>query len=175
MARTSAKATEETVPSEPVTETITYVPGEGDPTSVKWCGIVFQANVPKEITGHAGGTDHEQLRYQLIESARANKHFHVGAGRPKRVANSAPKTPVEYRQHMVAWLQDPAIDHAEALIMRMAKERDLREACEVGTDDYAYLSTLFMPKLHELAKADDLTPGQVASLWVSHGFNEMPW
>jgi len=75
----------------------------------------------------------------------------------------------------VAWLKDPNLDHAEKLIARYAKDRDLREVCEVGADDYSWLATLFMPKLHDLAKGDELTEGQVASLWINHGFNQLDW
>lgn len=178
MARAQVQAQrniEETATVEPVTETITYVPGEGDPSSIKWCGHTFQANMPKDITGHAEGSEREKLNMQLIERARDNKHFLVGNARVKRDALTEPKTAQEYRAYMVAWLKEPSLDHAEALIARFAKERELREACEVGGDDYSYLETLFMPKLHELAKADELTQGQIASLWVNHGINQLPW
>lgn len=158
-----------------VTETITYIPGEGDPSSVKWCGHVFQANVPKEITGAAEGSDREKLNLQLIERARDNRHFRVGNARVRRDAMTEPKTAEEYRAYMVGWLKDPAIDHAETLIARFVRDRELQEMCEVGADDYAFLSTLFMPRLHELAKADELTEGQVASMWINHGVNQLPW
>jgi hypothetical protein len=67
------------------------------------------------------------------------------------------------------------IEHADELIARFAKDRELQLACEVGSDDFAYLGTLFMPRLYDLAKADDLTAQQVSSLWISHGFNVLPW
>lgn len=162
-------------PAEPVTETVTYLAGQGDPSSVKWGGHVFQANVPKEITGHTEGTEREKLNHSVIESARTNKHFRVGNARPKRDVMAMPKTAEEYRAYAIDWLKDPSIDHAETLIARFAKDRELRAMCEVGSDDYSYLSTLFMPRLYELARADELTDGQVASLWINHGFNELPW
>jgi hypothetical protein len=176
MARANAKVNEEmSAASEPVTETITYVPGEGDPSTIKWCGIVFQANVGKEITGHAEGSERERLHHHLIESARTNKFFLVGNARVKRDAMGPPKTAEQYRATMIEWLKDPALDHADKLIARFARDRELQAACEVGADDFSYLSTLFMPRLHELAKADELTEGQVASLWLNHGINQLPW
>lgn len=162
-------------PSEPVTESITYIPGPMDPSVITWCGHKFQANVPKEITGHAEGTQREQLNMQLITSARDNKHFAVGNARPKRDSGELPKTAEEYRAYMVGWLKQPGVEHAEQLIARFARDRDLQLVCEVGSDDYAYLATLFMPKLHELARADELTDGQVANIWVNHGINQLPW
>lgn len=159
----------------PVTETITYLPGEGDKPFAIWCGHKFDANVPKEIKGHAAGTQQEKLNAHLIERARDNKHFRVGNAKAKRDPVKTPTTPEEYRAYAVEWIKDPAIQHADDLIGRLAKDRELRTVCEVGSDDYAWLSTLFMPKLHELSKGDELTDGQVAALWVQHGFNELPW
>jgi hypothetical protein len=75
---------------EPVTETITYVPGPLDPVTVKWAGHTFQANVPKEITGRADGSSSEKLNAHLIERARENKSFLVGNARPKREATTLP-------------------------------------------------------------------------------------
>lgn len=161
--------------TKPVTESITYIPGQGDPASIKWCGHTFHANVPKEITGHPEGTQSEQLSHHLIERARDNKHFKVGNNRPKRDAMVQPKTAEEYRAYMVGWLQDPAIQTTNQLIARFAKDRELQAACEVGADDYSYLATLFTPKLYELAKADELTDQQVATIWIQNGINQLPW
>lgn len=170
------KIAKDTAPAvESVTETITYLPGPMDPSSTKWGGIAFHANVAKEITGHAEGTEREKLNLHLIERARENKHFRVGNSRAKRDPMAAPKTAEEYRAYMVEWLKDPAIDHADTLIARFARDRELQMVCEVGSDDYSYLATLFMPKLHELAHADELTEGQIASLWIGHGINQLPW
>ena len=172
---TVADAEPEEIPAEAVTETITYIPGDGDPVSVLWGGHTFKANVPKEITGHPDGTEREKLNMHMIERARDNKTFTVGNAKPKREQKRAPETAEQYRGYMIDWLQDPAIQHAEDLIARFAKDRTLRAACEVGSDDYSYLSTLFMPRLHKLATADELTEGQVSHLWMQHGFNELPW
>jgi hypothetical protein len=176
MARNPRPSDDQAAAIEPVTETITYVPGPMDPVHTKWCGHTFQANVPKEITGHAEGTERERLNMHLIERARENKHFTVGSGRPaRRERNALPKTADEYKAYMIEWVKDPSIDHAAGLIARFTRDRDLQAACEVGSDDFAYLGTLFMPKLHELARADELTEGQVAQLWVNAGFNQLPW
>lgn len=162
--------------AEAVTETITYMPGPMDPAVTKWCGHTFQANVGKDITGHPDGSAAEKLNHQLIEAARTNKHFKVGSARtPARETRELPKTAEEYRRYAVAWIKDPEIQTTEQLITRFARDRDLQFACEVGADDYAWLSTLFMPKLHELAKADELTEGQVASIWINHGVMQLPW
>ena len=176
MART-ARAMNETdsMPVEPVTESITYIPGPMDPVTVKWCGHTFQANVPKEITGNAEGSDRDKLNMLLIERARENKHFMVGNARPKRNAMAEPKTAEEYRAYMVGWMQDSAIQHADQMIARFARDRELQLACEVGSDDYSYLGTLFMPRLSDLARADELSEGQIASLWINHGVNQLPW
>lgn len=167
--------TDEVAEAKPVTESITYLPGEGDPSTIKWCGHTFQANVPKEITGHAEGTERDKLNLQLIERARENKHFKVGNVRPKRDLQALPKTAEQYRAYVVGWLQDPSIQHADQLIKRFARDRDLQASCEVGADDYTYLATLFMPKLHELAKGDELTEQQVAAIWIQNGINQLPW
>lgn len=176
MARVAAKLSDETsVTSEAVTETITYVPGPMDPPLVKWGGHTFHANIPKEITGHAEGSAREKLNLNMIESARGNKYYRVGNARATRDVAALPNTSNEYRAYMVDWLKDPSLDHAEKLIARFVRDRDLQLSCEVGADDYAYLATLFMPRLHELSHADELNEGQVASLWVNHGVNQLPW
>ena len=167
---------EETLPiSEPVTETLIYVPGEGDPPIVQWGGHKFHANVPKEITGNADGSERDRLNLHIIERARDNKHFRVSGQKPKRDPAALPKTAEEYRAYMITWLKDPAIQHADDLIARFTKDRELQSMCEVGADDYAYLGTLFMPRLHELARADELKTEQVAQLWLQHGVNQLPW
>jgi hypothetical protein len=175
MARTE-RIVEKAEPTvEPVTETITYTPGQNDPAVVKWCGQTFHANVPKDITGHAEGSVKEQLNFHLIQSARDNKHFKVGNAKPKRDPAALPTTAEGYRSYMVEWLKDPSIQHADELIARFARDRELQATCEVGSDDYSYLSTLFMPKLHELARGDDLNEPQVAAIWIQNCFNVLPW
>lgn len=176
MARQPKSSDDAAPAAEPVTETITYVPGPMDPPHVKWGGHTFQANMAKEITGHAEGSERDRLNLHVIERARENKHFVVGNARaPRRERSVLPKTAEEYKAYAIEWMKDPSIDHAAGLIARFARDRDLQAACEVGSDDFAYLGTLFMPRLHELAKADELTEGQVAQLWVNAGFNQLPW
>jgi hypothetical protein len=177
MARAPKPIEQGEAPTEPVTETITYIPGSGDPSSVKWGGHVFQANVPKEITGHLEGSEREKMNMHLIERARENKTFKVGSAsaRPKRETAALPRTAEEYRAYVIDWLKDPNIEHADQLIARWARDRDLQMACEVGADDYSYIATLFMPKLHELARADELTEAQLSSVWINHGINQLPW
>ena len=54
-------------PEAPKTEQVTYTPGPDDPTSVKWHGYTFHANVPKAVANA-----------DLVERARGNKFFKVG-------------------------------------------------------------------------------------------------
>lgn len=162
----------------PVTTTLTYLPVDGDPVTNKWCGITFRANVPVELTGHHDGSEREQLNMWMIENAKGSSSYAVGnnSGPSRRsAAFSKPTTADQYRAYMIAWLQDSSIQHADQLIARFARDREVQASCEVGSDDYAYLATLFMPKLHDMAKADELTEGQVAQLWVNHGINQLPW
>jgi hypothetical protein len=159
-----------------VTETITYVPGQHDPAHVKWGNFTFQANVPKEVTGNPDGTSSEKLNHHIIESARNNPCFVVGKDKPaRRDKASAPKNAREYSAYFIDWLKDGHFETAEELIARFAKDRDLQAKCEVGPDDFAYLGTLFNPRLADLAKAEALTEPQVAAIWISHGINQLPW
>lgn len=157
-----------------VTETITYVPGHGDLPTATWCGHVFHANVPKEITGHPDGSKAEQLNHHLIERARENKFFTVGGKARRRDARALPQTAEEYRVYFIDWMNQE-YQGASDMIARFARDRELQAACEVGSDDYAYLGSLFMPKLWDMAKADELTEQQVAQLWVNNGINQLPW
>lgn len=160
---------------DPVVETITYIPGPMDPVYTTWCGHKFEANIPKEIRGNAAGTEREKLNATLIERARDNKSFRVGNAKPRRDPAKDPTTAEEYRHYIVEWMKSTAFDHAEDLIVRFAKDRDLQHLCGVGTDDYEFIGTLFMPKLHELAKRDELSEPQLGAVWLRHGFNQLPW
>lgn len=176
MARTAQRVSEEPSETGPVTETITYLPGQMDPPVIKWGGHTFHANTPKEITGNAKGSERDRINLQVIERARENKHFKVGSGsKARRPEKALPTTAEEYRAYAVDWIKDPAIEHADELIGRFARDRELQLACEVGADDFSYLATLFMPRLHELSRADELSEPQVASLWINHGINQLPW
>lgn len=183
MARANNQASEETVSKGPFTETITYTPGHGDPVVTQWGGHTFHANKPKEVTCHPEGTARERLNAELVELARSNPHFTVGTGGPARKAKASKmiETPEQYRSHLAEWMKEvgpdgqPVIKSAAQLIERFAKERDMRTMAEVGASDYDLIGTLLMPKLSDLAKADELTAEQVASIWRQHGFNELPW
>lgn len=181
MARDSASRSKETLPMlEAVTDTITYVPGDGDPVSVKWGGHIFHANVPKEITGHPDGTQAQQLNHELLTAARSNPHFRRGSEKGERKAAREPRTPAEYRAHFVNWLRDAKADgdegtNVDGLIARFCCDKPLQEACGCGSDDFMFMGELFMPKLHEFAKADGLNDQQVSAAWVNHGVNQLPW
>jgi hypothetical protein len=161
-------------PAEPVTETITYVPGEMDKPSVTWCGHTFKANVPLTITGHAEGSNQDKLNLHMIERARDNKHFTIGGAKKKRDPSAPPETAEQYRSYFAQWMQG-TFDHAEELVERFARDRELQARCQIGTDDYAYIGQLIEPKLHQLATGDDLNDLQIAALWARHGFNVLPW
>jgi hypothetical protein len=174
----------EEVAAKPYRETITYVPGNGDPVVTLWGGHTFRANEPKELVAHAEGTARERLNHEIIELARDNKHFTVGSGastRSRRKAAVMVETPEQYRAHLADWMKEvgadgqPVVKSASQLVERFAKERDMRTMAEVGASDYDLIGALFMPKLHDLAKADELTADQVTALWRQHGFNELPW
>lgn len=153
----------------PLGEQITYLPGEGDSPSVKWHGLVFHANVPKSVT-----------KQELIDQAKGNKFFKVGSfdtakdsiAAPEAVAAS-PKTSAEYRAHFVGWFKK--VTDINNLVDTWAKEQPMRDACEVGADDYSYIGTLFHPKMHELAKAAGLSEGQLAELWARFGVFQLPF
>lgn len=132
---------------ESATETVTYLPAEGDRSSVKWAGHVFHANVPKQVDVTKHG--------ELIEAARKNKFFKVGAfdaskDRVPVEETPLPKTSDQYRAWCVAWLAKCESD-AEFVDRWMGEEK-LREECGVGTDDIDYLNTLILPKRAELKK-----------------------
>lgn len=166
-------------PPQEVIENVTYLPGPMDPPIVKWAGYTFQANVPKQLTGHEEGhpdaTERTRMNMHIIERARENKHFQVGSEKKRRDKQALPTNADEYRAYAIEWLKDPAIDSVDALIGRFAQDRNLQQACEVGSDDFERIASLFMPRLGDLAKADGLTEQQIAQVWVNHGIMQLPW
>lgn len=162
--------------TKPVEETITYEPGLQDPPSTRWGGHTFHANVPKKITGRPDGTEQERINHHIIERVRdGNPSFTAGdAKAPKKKKVELPTDANGYKAYMIGWLQDQ-FDSAEALIERFVRDRDLQITCEVGAEDFAYLGSLFLPKLSKLAKADDMSEGQIASAWLRHGVNQLPF
>jgi hypothetical protein len=137
-----------------VSETITYVPGEGDPATVKWGNIVFEANKPQTINGHTGDplkkecTKQERLNADIIERARKNKFFRVGTFDMRRDGvkveiPEGPQNAAQYRAHAAAWL--PTVTSVDELDKKWISEERLRRECEVGGDDIDYLMSLFTP------------------------------
>ena len=172
MAKAPATAESEKVAS--VTDTIMYLPGPMDPPTTTWGGLVFKANVPREITGNPDGTNREKLNHELLVSARHNKFFQLGSGGSRKADTTlTPTTAKGYRAHVVNWLN--ACENVDELMTMWARDKDLRTACEVGTDDFDYLGSLIKPKLSELAKSEGLLEPRVGELWVQHGVNELPW
>lgn len=169
------------------TELVTYLPGDGDPHTVKWGGHTFHANVATPVA-YVDFADPEAAPHPnktLVERARGNKHFKVGDEKKPAAGPAQPTTPEQYRAHVVAWLKDIGRDAVnsnamtagctEALIRRWADDAKLREVCGVGTDDYIYLRSLIDPKLSECQRADELNNEQLRELWVKHGIMELPW
>lgn len=125
---------------------VTYRPGPEDPPIVKWSGHTFHANVPKFV-------EHPEL----LEKARQNKFFKVGAFGPgdaveTREETGLPKTPEQYRAHAVAWLK--TTQSVEELDQTWRKEETLRHDCGVGSDDIDLLNGLIDPLRAELRKRD---------------------
>jgi hypothetical protein len=144
-------------------EIVTYRPGEGDPSSCKWRGIEFKANVPVRIKN----VDH-------VDAARGNKFFHVGSDKPEDAGpRGAPKTAMEYRGHVVDWME--RVRSIDDLAACWSADRGLREKCEVGQDDVSFLGTLVEPKLRQLRLEAGLTEMDVAGIWVKHGVLDLPW
>lgn len=146
----------------PIGEELVYLPGRDDPSTVKWRGILFEANVPKRVTDSG-----------MIAAARENPFYRVGNAAPASRRNESPKTGAAYRVHAVNWIRSSAA--VEDLVRHWRDEANLRNSCEVGADDIAYLGSLIDPKLQDLAKAEELDPQQVARIWIRHGILELPW
>lgn len=143
-------------------EDLTYCPGEGDPSTCKWRGIEFKANVPVRVTN----AEH-------IAAARGNKFFRVGSERKNDAPIGSPKTAMEYRAHVVDWIKECAtVDQVASL---WGADRNLRVKCEVGQDDIDFLGTLVEPKLRALRLQEGLSEMKVAEIWVKHGVLEFPW
>lgn len=173
------RAADESAPELKDMIAITYMPGEGDPPSIKWRNRTFHANVPKQISD----LDH-------IEAAKGNKHFKVGPFDPDKDKppspdfTGTPKTSDEYRAHVVAWLKklkaanergEPNVTGIDDMIKQWAAEQHLRELCDVGSDDYSFISQLFLPKMHELQKVAELNDKQLADKWGSYGIFQLPF
>lgn len=141
---------------------VTYKPRDGDPASVVWCGVKFEANLPKEtnqpeIVALAGSNP-----WFVCEGKDIDAKAQVAKTAPK--VAKAPKTPEEYRAYAIEWLKaaqpDPEIAAkdadraslacAKSIETRYAAEEPLREKCGWGTDDDALLQTIFYPKLATL-------------------------
>ena len=146
-------------------EDLTYLPGEGDPHTIRWRGIEFKANSPVRIA--------EKDRPGMIEAARGNRTFRVGAGSANDEMRGPPTTAMAYRGHVVEWIKD--VDSVDQLVAHWAADRQLRASCEVGQDDISYLGTLVEPKLRALRLKEGLNDMQVANIWVKHGVLDLPW
>lgn len=164
-----------------MSEQVTYVPGEEGPTSVKWAGHVFHANVPKtvEYIEYADEDAKPHPNKALVEKARGNRFFRVGAFDPNSEHplpegfTGEPKTSDQYRAHVVGWLKKTA--DINDMVQRWVSEANLREMCEFGSDDYIWLGSLFLPKMHDLAKQAGMNDNQLSALWQQHGVMQLPF
>lgn len=123
-------------------EPVTYLPQDGDPAKTRWRGTMFHANIPVAISDP-----------DMLAAARSNKFFHVGEGAPHVVVEETlePKTPEQYRAHVVGWLK--TVETMRELDDKWEAEEVLRIHVGAGTDDIEYLKTLLGPKREELRKA----------------------
>jgi len=145
-----------------IEELVTYLPGEGDPVKTKWRGVEFTANVPTRVTNK----DH-------LAAARANRFYRVGNDAPQENPNRAPTDAMEYRGHVLGWME--GVSTIEQLVKNWAQDRDVRLKCETGHDDISYLGTLIEPKLRQMRLSEGLSESQVAELWMRYGVFELPW
>lgn len=143
-------------------EDVTYIPGREDPPIAKWRGYEFMANVPLKI-----------MDRDLIESARGNRFFRVGDQAPSGALNEPPKTSMQYRAHVLAWIN--AISTIDEMAKRWSADARLRTECEVGDDDIAWLGTLVEPRLHKMRMEAGLKEVDVAKIFVKHGVTQLPW
>lgn len=146
-------------------EDLTYLPGPGDPLTTHWRGVAFKAGETIRVT--------DPLH---IEAARTNRFFRVGKGDPKdtgRNPNDGPKTAMEYRAHVVAWIK--TCDSVEGLVKHWADDRVLRQTCEVGDDDVKWLGTLAEPVLYDLRRKQGMSDTDVARVWIKYGVLDLPW
>lgn len=147
-------------------EELTYLPGPGDPPTTKWRGVEFKANIPVRVTV----AEH-------IEAARTNRFFRVGKGDPNKPAghnpNDGPKTAMEYRAHVVAWIK--TCNSVEDLVKHWSDDRVLRQTCEVGDDDIKWLGTMAEPILRDLRMKQGMSDSDVARVWVKYGVLDLPW
>lgn len=146
-------------------EELTYLPGPGDPATIKWRGVEFKANIPKRITD----ADH-------IAAARLNRFFRVGKDDPKdpgRNPNDGPKTPMEYRAHVIAWIK--TCESVEDVVKHWSDDRVLRQTCEVGSDDITWLGAIVEPKLSDFRRKEGMSDAAVASVWIKYGVLDLPW
>jgi hypothetical protein len=152
-------------PREEAGEDVVYLPGPGDPATIKWRGLEFRANVPRRIADA-----------HHIEAARTNRFFRVGKGDPKdqgRNPNEGPKNPMEYRAHVVAWIK--TCNSVEDVIRHWSDDRVLRQTCEVGDDDIKWLGTMAEPVLADLRKKQGMSDADVMRVWIKYGVLDLPW
>jgi len=145
-----------------VVETITYMPGKGDPDVCSWRRMTFPAGVPVEVSDAS-----------MIKAARGNRYFHVGSGIPAKNPNRGPDDDMSYRGHVVEWLKETTT--VDQLAEKWASEETLRQQCEIGDVGIRYLGTLIEPKLRDMALMEGLDSVAVAKLFIKHGILMLPW
>lgn len=153
---------EDAAASEAAVETLTYMPGKGDPDVCSWRRMTFPAGVPVEVTDA-----------EMIKAARGNRYFHVGSGLPAKNPNRGPDDDMSYRAHVVEWLKD--VTTVDQLVSKWASEETLRHQCEIGDVGIRYLGTLIDPKLRDMALMEGLNSVAVAEIFIKHGILMIPW
>lgn len=145
-------------------EDVTYFPGDGDPRIVKWRGQEFRAGETKRV---------KDLSH--VDAARGNSHFRVGKdGAHGDNPNRGPSDSMQYRGHVLAWLNDAEIG-VEKFIQKWSEEKRMREQCGVGEDDIRWLGTLLEPRLRQMRMREGMSDRQVADIWIKYGILDIPW
>lgn len=157
---------------------VTYRPSDdlGDPPFVRWNGVLFRANVPVLLDPAKHYVDDVPLvatkegengvivnvtrraRMSMIQLAKDNHTFEVEgcerAARPGRIKGRVPDTSDQYRQYALIWFRDE--ETPAAMVRRWESESALRQACQVGDDDIAFLQAFFSARFHQLRKDQEL-------------------
>lgn len=146
-------------PKKKATAEVTYIPGDGDPHTVKWAGITFKGHMPvtvplthsisvpirKEHVLADGTVQSRNVETQvsLVSLAKTNPSFIVDGEQAQKKAGTA-RTPTddkEYRGYAISWIA--ASNSAKEMDTRWAGEGPLREACGIESKDLAYILPFF--------------------------------
>jgi hypothetical protein len=149
------------------TDEITYLPEDGDPIRTRWNGIEFKAHVPVKVSRKhtvlvpdrveremPDGTIQSrsvEKRIPMVELAKGNCRFMVNGVPPMERDSGAVHTPTtadEYRGYALRWIA--ASTEPKAMDARWTSEEALRDKCDVGDDEIAYLRPFFEARIEAL-------------------------